>query len=73
MTEWDEFKEADIQRLRSEMNGNVIVDGRNLFEPEDVAKNGFVYNSIGRTQAFPGFTVSLETELDSSQCEGQEV
>lgn len=47
-TEWDEFKELDLARLKGIMNAANIVDGRNLFDPETVAQAGFTYLSTGR-------------------------
>ena len=47
-TEWPEFAEADLGLLRSVMSRPVIVDGRNLFDPADVAAAGFLYVSMGR-------------------------
>lgn len=47
-TEWPEFAEVDLERLRRVVSRPVIVDGRNLFEPADVAAAGFSYLSMGR-------------------------
>ncbi len=66
MTEWQQFKEADFAQLRTVMNGNVIVDGRNLFKPEMVAEKGFVYHSIGRTTTYPGFANDYAMEAAES-------
>lgn len=48
LTEWNEFRNPDFQRLSDGMQGNVIFDGRNLFNGEDVAQRGFRYYSVGR-------------------------
>ncbi|WP_129360498.1 UDP-glucose dehydrogenase family protein [Rothia uropygioeca] len=48
-TEWEEFRVFDTASLSRAMRGRVIVDGRNLYDPERVAEAGFVYASIGRT------------------------
>ncbi|MCA9175339.1 MAG: UDP-glucose/GDP-mannose dehydrogenase family protein [Planctomycetales bacterium] len=48
MTEWPAFQAVDLGRLRDTMAGNVIVDGRNLFDPAQMAASGFRYCSIGR-------------------------
>lgn len=64
MTEWKQFKQVDLPRLRDLMNGNVIVDGRNLFSPEAIADGGFVYSSVGRMTAYPGFSNSNETAVE---------
>jgi UDPglucose 6-dehydrogenase len=47
-TEWDEFKQLDLVRLKEEMVYPVIIDGRNLFDPADMAAGGFTYYPAGR-------------------------
>ena len=48
MTEWPEFAELDLAAVASAMRGNLLVDGRNLFDPERVRDAGLVYEGIGR-------------------------
>jgi len=48
LTEWEEFKNIDLKRIKKLMAHPVIIDGRNIFEPEKLNKLGFVYKSIGR-------------------------
>jgi UDPglucose 6-dehydrogenase len=48
LTEWDEFAALDWQRLRREMKYPIVIDGRNLYDPESMAALGFTYHSIGR-------------------------
>ena len=48
MTEWNEFRGLDLERLYQQMRGNVFVDLRNVYIPEDVRSAGFSYTSIGR-------------------------
>lgn len=48
LTEWDEFKKLDLNKIRSIMKHPLIIDGRNIFNPEDVKAHGFAYISIGR-------------------------
>lgn len=48
VTEWDEFRKADLARLKSCMTRPVMFDGRNVFNPETVRGAGFTYFSIGR-------------------------
>ena len=52
-TEWPEYAAADLERLRGEMASAVVVDGRNVFRPRDMAAAGFVYASIGRATVRP--------------------
>ncbi len=48
VTEWNEFKQLDLHRLKRVMRRPVIVDGRNLYDPEEMRRLGFVYRGIGR-------------------------
>ncbi|MDP1853022.1 MAG: UDP-glucose/GDP-mannose dehydrogenase family protein [Candidatus Omnitrophota bacterium] len=48
VTEWDEFKEMDLARIKKEMRQPLVIDGRNIFDPEQMRKNGIRYLSIGR-------------------------
>lgn len=47
ITEWKEFRIPNWETLRDVMNGNVIVDGRNIYDMEEVCKEGFEYFGIG--------------------------
>lgn len=47
-TEWNEFKRLDFKKLKKLMRQPVIVDGRNIYDPEDVKSFGFRYVGIGR-------------------------
>jgi UDPglucose 6-dehydrogenase len=49
VTEWDEFRELDLDRLKSLMRRPVIVDGRNIFDPKTMRDRGFVYRGVGRS------------------------
>lgn len=48
LTEWDQFRALDLERIKSSLNGDVVVDLRNIYSPEDMSKRGFTYTSIGR-------------------------
>ncbi|HWN84694.1 MAG TPA: UDP-glucose/GDP-mannose dehydrogenase family protein [Vicinamibacterales bacterium] len=48
VTEWNEFRRPDFERMRSLMKTPVIFDGRNLFVPAQMKQSGFTYYSIGR-------------------------
>jgi UDPglucose 6-dehydrogenase len=48
LTEWNEFRNPDFDRIKSMMNSPVIFDGRNIFDPEKMKEWGFTYYSIGR-------------------------
>ena len=48
VTEWQEFREPDFDRIKSLMKGRVIFDGRNIYNPDKVRAQGFEYFGIGR-------------------------
>lgn len=53
LTEWEEFGSLDLKRLRTELKYPIIIDGRNLYDPEVMSANGFTYYSVGRPAASP--------------------
>jgi UDPglucose 6-dehydrogenase len=54
VTEWNEFKLLNLERLRGLMRRPLVFDGRNIYEPERMRRLGFEYHSIGRSPVFPG-------------------
>ncbi len=48
LTDWNEFKQVDFQKLNSLVKFPIIVDGRNLYEPKEMAEKGFIYWGMGR-------------------------
>lgn len=48
ITDWNEFKQLDRPRLRDLMRQPIIYDGRNIYEPDEMAKYGFIYRGVGR-------------------------
>jgi UDPglucose 6-dehydrogenase len=48
VTEWEEFKQPDFERMRTLLKRPVIFDGRNLYNPETMRHHGFNYISVGR-------------------------
>ncbi len=55
-TEWNEYKSVDFAMIRKLMRGNVVVDGRNIFDPEIVLAAGLDYLGIGRPRRHGGDT-----------------
>ena len=47
-TEWNEFKQLDLARIKGLMKQPVLVDGRNMYEPEKMYELGFQYRAVGR-------------------------
>ena len=50
VTEWEQFRALDFARLKQTMERPVLVDLRNVYRPEEVARHGFVYESVGRAK-----------------------
>jgi UDPglucose 6-dehydrogenase len=48
VTEWNEFRHLDLDRLRAAMRRPVIIDGRNIYDPSMMRGLGFTYRGIGR-------------------------
>tara|TARA_R110002073_G_scaffold229752_2_gene390596 strand:+ start:22571 stop:23881 length:1311 start_codon:yes stop_codon:yes gene_type:complete len=48
ITEWNEFRALDLDRIKSAMRTPIIVDLRNIYSPEEMAAAGFDYSSVGR-------------------------
>lgn len=49
MTEWNEFKEMDLAKVKSLVTSPVLLDSRNVFDPQDMRNMGFAYMGVGRT------------------------
>lgn len=48
VTEWNEFRRPDLERIKGLLKNPIIIDGRNLFEPKKMKALGFDYEGIGR-------------------------
>jgi UDPglucose 6-dehydrogenase len=48
ITEWDQFRALDLDRIKDTMKRPVLVDLRNIYKPEDMRRLGFTYTSVGR-------------------------
>jgi UDPglucose 6-dehydrogenase len=53
LTEWEEFASLDLDRMHRELKYPIVVDGRNLYNPEAMAARGFTYYSVGRQAGTP--------------------
>jgi UDPglucose 6-dehydrogenase len=53
LTEWNEFRGLDLARVRSLLRAPVVIDLRNIYQPDEMTAAGFVYHSIGRAAAAP--------------------
>jgi len=63
VTEWEEFRQMDWERVRRVVERPLIVDGRNMLEPADVTSYGFHYVSIGRRPMLPVAEESATNEV----------
>jgi UDPglucose 6-dehydrogenase len=50
-TEWSEFRRLDLVRIRDSMRQPLVVDGRNIYDPHEMAALGFTYHCVGRPRA----------------------
>ncbi len=48
VTEWEQFRALDLERIKQSMAAPVMVDLRNIYRPDEMAELGFVYDSVGR-------------------------
>ena len=51
VTEWEQFRALDFKRLKTIMVSPVLVDLRNIYLPEEIARHGFIYESVGRARS----------------------
>jgi len=51
LTEWEEFGLLDLEKAREKMKNGILIDGRNVFKPEEARKAGFIYHGIGQVIA----------------------
>jgi UDPglucose 6-dehydrogenase len=58
LTEWEEFGALDLDRLHKQMKYPIVIDGRNLYDPDDMAARGFTYYSVGRMAGTPAVPTS---------------
>ncbi|MBS0535821.1 MAG: hypothetical protein JSR72_17350, partial [Proteobacteria bacterium] len=48
VTEWEQFRALDFDRLKAVMAKPVLVDLRNIYPPDELTRHGFVYEGVGR-------------------------
>jgi UDPglucose 6-dehydrogenase len=53
LTEWNEFRALDLARVKELLRAPVVIDLRNIYQPQDMAEAGLVYHSIGRSSGVP--------------------
>ena len=53
LTDWQEFATLDLERLNQTLRYPIVIDGRNLYDPQVMLQHGLTYLSIGRPAAYP--------------------
>jgi len=64
VTEWDEFKQADLAVMKASLNKPVLIDGRNIYDADKMKEQGFLYSSIGRDNNTPLKSVNAANVLN---------
>lgn len=59
VTDWEEFRRADLAKLRQLLRHPLVIDGRNLFDPEEMGAQGFAYYAVGRPRRGDGAAVRV--------------
>jgi UDPglucose 6-dehydrogenase len=59
VTEWEQFRALDLKQVRDLMACPVMVDLRNVYNPEEMKRHGFAYCSVGRASTHPPVSVTL--------------
>jgi UDPglucose 6-dehydrogenase len=65
LTDWAEFAALDLKRIYGLMRYPIMLDGRNLFDPEAMHEHGFTYISVGRPAVYPARDVELATRASA--------
>lgn len=63
LTDWSEFARLNLRKLRRQMRRPIIIDGRNLYRPEEMDVAGFAYYSMGRAPVIPADDVGILSEV----------
>jgi UDPglucose 6-dehydrogenase len=53
LSDWSQFGELDLDRLQTALRYPIVVDGRNLYDPQEMLERGFTYLSVGRPAMYP--------------------
>jgi UDPglucose 6-dehydrogenase len=74
VTDWNEFKHLDLDRIKASMAAPVFIDGRNIYEPMKMQELGFVYRGIGRgyEKAEPGRAAEVLNVGEARELNGSE-
>ena len=64
LTEWNEFATLDLHRIRALLKHPIVIDGRNLYPPEQMRSAGLIYYSIGRAIGIPEHMATIAHHLE---------
>jgi UDPglucose 6-dehydrogenase len=53
LTDWREFADLDLHKLNATLRYPIVIDGRNLYDPQTMIDHGFTYMSVGRPAVKP--------------------
>jgi UDPglucose 6-dehydrogenase len=53
LSDWPQFGELDLERLQTLLHYPIVIDGRNLYDPQEMLERGFTYLSVGRPAVYP--------------------
>jgi len=53
LSDWPQFGELDLDRLQTVLRYPIVIDGRNLYDPQQMLECGFTYLSVGRPAMYP--------------------
>jgi UDPglucose 6-dehydrogenase len=72
VTDWNEFKHLDMARIKASMAQPVLMDGRNIYEPQKMEELGFIYRGMGRGHKKPEVIQMVEFPIASSEPDSSE-
>jgi UDPglucose 6-dehydrogenase len=72
VTEWNEFLSLDMPRIRQAMRHPIIIDGRNIYDPVDMERHGFIYRGIGRATVPHSMMFSPGESVEPGHIDGSE-
>jgi UDPglucose 6-dehydrogenase len=65
LTQWSEFRRLELDRIQQGMRHPVLVDGRNLYDPNEMVTRGFLYHAIGRPAPEPATPPGASVDPDA--------
>jgi UDPglucose 6-dehydrogenase len=65
VTDWNEFKQLDLPRVRMLMRNPNLIDGRNIYEPEEMKALGFRFRGIGR--GYNGMEIAAKRKAEKDR------